>query len=98
MKNNYQELLNRIEWKIKRKEILNAHYFECQNCENSEIIKNSLSGRIVSIKRIRTALELFNKSDPRFNFEYELTYKCKTDVIFKQTIYANYHYSNEKLN
>lgn len=77
MDSNYKELLNHIEWKKKRKAILKLHSFECQNCGNSEIINNCLNGEIISIKRKRTLLELLNRSDPRFNYEYEIEFKDK---------------------
>lgn len=97
MDSNYKELLNHIEWKKKRKAILKLHSFECQNCGNSEIINNCLNGEIISIKRKRTLLELLNRSDPRFNYEYEIEFKDTNNKSIVNQIFANYNYANEEL-
>jgi 5-methylcytosine-specific restriction endonuclease McrA len=41
---NYKELLLTLEWKSKRAEIINRDDLKCSNCNNLELIKDSLIG------------------------------------------------------
>lgn len=96
-KQEYSDLLKKIEWQEVRKHILNRDFFECRVCGNSRIMESSLGGVIVGVKRKKFLTYVLNSSDPRFNPEYEVEFKDKDNVIVKQLIYAHPNYEDKEL-
>lgn len=95
--NSYNELLKNVNWIKIRKSILKKDKLECISCKNKKIQDISEIGKIILIKRRTSMLELLNRSDPRFNKEYEVNYEDANGEMTTTTIYCFYEYYLEEL-
>ena len=93
----YTELLKDQNWAKIRKDIVKRDLLECQNCKNENIKKSSLKGEIIKIRRVKTMLELLNRSDPRFQKLYEVTFLDELKNEQKTEIKTFFEYEKDEL-
>lgn len=93
----YSEQLKTKEWIKFRKEILKRDRYKCQNCKGDNIILSSYPGIILSVDRKLSLLGMINRSDPRFNFSYEVHFKTMENKNKSEHIYSFLNLKDEEL-
>lgn len=94
---SYSDLLRKKEWITVRKQILKRDKLECQICKNLEIQKHSQKGEIIELSKKTSLLEVLNRSDPRFGYEYEVVFFDSTKNKHTSQVYAFYDYKEADL-
>jgi hypothetical protein len=83
---SYKELLNSVQWKAKRWEIIEANKLKCTACKNATYTELSIRGRLQSLKRIRRD---FLGAKVGFIYKFNITFKSPDSIELQSTIYTN---------